>query len=264
MDWSASRYSVFERERSRPAIDLLNALPDVVPNVVPLRAIDLGCGPGNSTALLRARFPDAVLSGLDSSPDMLDAARKRLADVRFAQGDIAAWALDETAHYDLVFSNAALQWLPDHAALFPALLHRLAPGGTLAVQIPDNLDEPSHVLMRTIAADARWADRLSDAAAARADRHTVTWYDALLRANGAKVDAWRTTYHHRLDGGAGGIVRWLESTGLRPFLAALDPEIRPLFLTEYEAALAHAYPADSDGSVLLPFPRLFLVATIAF
>lgn len=258
MDWSAARYSVFERERSRPALDLLHVLPDAAAG----RVIDLGCGPGNSTALLRARFPDAVLSGLDSSPDMLEAARKRLPDVAFFQDDIAAWARNEGAHHDLVFSNAALQWLPDHAALLPALLRRLAPGGTLAVQMPDNLGEPSHVLMRAIAADPRWADRLSDAVAARADRHGVAWYDALLRAHGAEVDAWRTTYHHRLADGAAGIVRWLESTGLRPFLAALDDETRPLFLAEYEAALRHAYPAAPDGSVLLPFPRLFLVATV--
>lgn len=259
MDWSAARYSRFERERNRPAIDLLNALPSGPVR----RTIDLGCGPGNSTELLRARFPDAALSGLDSSPDMLAAARQRLPDVAFEQADIAGWALRDGERFDLVFANAALQWVPDHATLLPALLHRLSPGGTLAVQMPDNLDEPAHALMRTVAADPRWAAKLAGAASARAPRRTPGWYDAVLRAHAADVEVWRTTYHHRLPDGPVGISRWFQSTGLQPFLQPLDAAERAAFLGDYEAALAHACPAGDDGSVLLPFPRLFLVATTA-
>lgn len=254
MDWSATQYLRFEAERSRPARDLLAGVPA---DLAVRRGVDLGCGPGNSTELLVARWPDAEIVGLDTSADMLAAARARLPSVRFEQADIAAWA--DPGPFDLVFANAVLQWLPDHARLYPALMARLAPGGALAVQVPDNLDEPSHRLMREIAAEPPWRDRLAGAAAARAPRHDAAWYFRLLAPRARRLDIWRTTYFHPL-AGPSAVVEWLKGTGLRPFLAPLGERERAAFLARYEEALADAYPVEADGTLLLPFPRLFLVA----
>jgi trans-aconitate 2-methyltransferase len=258
MSWSAAQYSKFEDERSRAVRDLLARVPA---GTVAL-AVDLGCGPGNSTELLRARFPDALVSAVDSSADMIAAARQRLPAIHFEIADIAAWVYPRAGpeSFDLILANAVLQWLPDHASLLPALIARLKPGGSLAVQIPDNLDEPAHRIMREVAAKGPWSGKLPEAAAIRGVRHTAEWYYRELRAHAATVDVWRTTYYHPL-AGASALVEWFKGTGLRPFLDPLDPAERSEFLAEYEAALASAYPAEADGTVLLPFPRLFFVAT---
>lgn len=255
MTWSAAQYTAFERERTRPVRDLVAAIPtdDV------RTAIDIGCGPGNSTEVLLARFPGAAVRGIDSSPDMLQAARKRLPDVRFEQRDIAGW--DEAGPFDVILANAVLHWLPDHAHLFPALVDKLAPGGSLAVQMPDNLDEPAHRLMRDVAADGPWADKLSGVGRDRSESHDAQWYYALLQQCASRVDVWRTTYHHPLTGGADAIVEWFKGSGLRPFLDPLADDERSAYLARYASALAKAYTLLPDASVLLPFPRLFIVAT---
>ena len=254
MSWSAAQYGKFEDERNRPIVDLLARIP----TSEAARAADIGCGPGNSTEFLRARYPDAEIVGLDSSADMIAAARRRLPDMRFEIADIATWP--DAGPFDVILANAALQWLPDHETLFPALLDKLAPGGSLAVQMPDNLDEPAHRLMRETAADGPWAAKLSGAANARAPRHDADWYYRLLHGSVSGIDVWRTVYHHPLAGGAAAIVEWFKGSGLRPFIDPLDPAEREAYLARYEAAVAGAYPAMNDGSVLLPFPRLFIVA----
>ena len=252
MSWSASQYVKFEEERTRPVRDLVQRIP----NHRVERAADIGCGPGNSTEILRERYPDAGIVGIDSSSDMIDAARKRLPDVAFRVADIAGW--DETG-FDVILANAVIQWIPGHEALLPALIAKLAPGGSLAVQTPDNLDEPSHRLMREVAAQGPWAGKLAGAADARAERKSADWYFRLLRAHAPRVDIWRTTYFHPL-AGARAIVEWVKGTGLRPFLDPLDASEREAYLERYEAAIVEAYPAEADGTVLLPFPRLFFVA----
>ena len=273
MTWSAERYSAFEDERTRPVRDLLSALPIRDART----AVDLGCGPGNSPEALAARLPGATVTGLDASPDMLAAARRRLPHLRFELGTIEAWAAagaatapetaSETARadapgpFDAILANAALHWLPDHATLLPRLLGKLAPGGVLAVQMPDNLDEPAHRLMREVAQNGPWADKLAAAAAARTPLGDPAWYYGLLRPLCAAVDVWRTVYHHPLAGGADAVVAWFESSGLRPFLDPLDAAGRAGFLARYREAVARAHPALPDGTVLLPFPRLFFVAT---
>ena len=252
--WSAAQYVRFEDERNRPIHDLLAALPlDTAAT-----AADIGCGPGNSTERLRRRFPQARVQGLDSSSDMVEAARKRLPDIDFSVTDITAWRGDE--RFDVILANAVLQWLPDHAALLPRLMQRLNSGGVLAVQVPDNLDEPAHVLMRETAAAGPWAAKLADSAGARAPRHDARWYHEVLGPLCARIDIWRTTYYHRL-ADAAAIVEWFKGTGLRPFLDPLDPSEREAYLERYLEAVAQAYPPISGGGVLLPFPRLFLVAT---
>jgi len=258
--WSARQYLAFEEERTRPVRDLLAAVPAIEPRV----AVDIGCGPGNSTELLAARFPKAVVSGLDSSPDMIAAARERLPSLKFVVADLEVWvhrpATPEEGPPEVILANAVLQWTPNHAQLFPALCAKLAPGGVLAVQMPDTLEEPAHRLMREVAADGPWAAKLSEAAAQRASLGSAGWYYELLHSAGCRVDVWRTTYHHALAGGADAVVEWFKGSGLRPFLAPLDADERNEFLLRYQRAIGKAYPPLADGSVLLPFPRLFIVA----
>ncbi|ANC47517.1 trans-aconitate 2-methyltransferase [Pandoraea pnomenusa] len=235
--------------------DLVAAIPEL-PERAHARVVDIGCGPGNSTEVLAARYPHAEVLGLDSSGDMIDAARSRLPQFRFEVADIATW---QAGPFDVVLANAVLQWLPDHETLYPRLVACLAPGGSLAVQTPDNLDEPAHRLMREVAADARWADRLRGVE--RTARHDAMFYYPLLRALCSRIDIWRTTYHHPLAGGTPAVVEWFKGSALRPFLARLDEGEREAFLARYTDEIAKAYPALADGTVLLPFPRLFVVAT---
>jgi trans-aconitate 2-methyltransferase len=255
MSWSAKQYVTFENERTRPVRDLLAAVPATAARSV----IDIGCGPANSTELLAARYPDAAVAGIDSSADMIEAARKRLPRIRFELADIGAW--NDAGPFDVILANAVLQWVPDHETLLPKLMAKLAAGGSLAVQMPDNLEEPAHRLMRETAANTRWKDKLALAAQARTVRHDAEWYYRQLRPACATLDVWRTTYFHPLAGGAGAVVEWFKGSGLRPFLDPLDESEREDFLEQYQAALAPAYPTQPDGTVLLPFPRLFIVAT---
>jgi len=253
MTWSAAQYVKFEAERNRPIFDLLGRIPEA-----DIRsAVDIGCGPGNSTELLKKRLPAARVIGIDSSDDMIAAARKRLPDIDFQVADIAAWQADKPV--DLILANAVLQWLPDHEALFPRLVGMLNPGGLLAVQMPDNLDEPSHRLMREIAADGPWAGQLAGAAGSRTKRQPAEWYYGILK-DMADVDIWRTTYYHRLEGGAAAIVEWFKGSGLRPFLEPLTEDEQQQFLDRYRRGVESAYAIFSDGTALLPFPRLFIIA----
>ena len=246
-DWDSALYRRFEDERTRPARDLAAAIGEVDARLV----VDLGCGPGNSTEVLAARFPSATLVGVDTSPAMLEAARARLPSVRFEQGDAASW--EPPAPCDVLFANAVLQWVPEHARLYPALIARLAPGGWLATQVPDNRAEPSHTLMRELAGD------LAGAEEERAPIGSFEDHWAWLRPHCRKVDLWRTTYVHPLPG-PDAVVDWLRATGLRPYLDRLDEPRRADFLARYRDAIARAYPPQADGSVLLRFPRLFVVA----
>jgi trans-aconitate 2-methyltransferase len=256
MSWSAKQYVAFEDERTRPVRDLLSALPDIEAQKV----IDLGCGPGNSTELLAARFPGAVVSGMDSSADMIAAAARRLPQVQFAIGDIETW--NDPGPFDVILANAVLHWVPDHSTLLPALVARLVSGGGLAIQMPDNLDVPAHRLMRETAEGGPWAAALAEASKSRTPLASAEGYYKLLRPLCKRVDVWRTTYYHALPGGAGAVVEWFKGSGLRPFLDPLDPAARAAYLKRYTAAIAGAYPALPDGSVLLPFPRLFIVGIL--
>src|SRR6516225_9808712 len=155
MPWSACQYMKFEDERTRPVRDLIAAIPTAKAS----RAIDLGCGPGNSTEVLLARYPRASVTGIDSAEDMVRAARERLPSVSFELADIATW--QSPGPWDVILANAVLHWVPSHAVLLPRLVDVLSSGGSLAVQIPDNLAEPSHMLMRQVADDGPWAGKLA-------------------------------------------------------------------------------------------------------
>lgn len=252
-DWNPALYSRYEDERTRPAHELLARIPLASPHWV----VDLGCGPGNSTELLVQRFPGARVTGIDNSEAMLDSARSRLPGVAFSLADIATWQPE--GQPDVIYANAALQWVPGHERLFPRLFALLGPGGVLAVQMPDNLDEPNHRLMRETAAQPRFAAAIGDASRLREPRKPITAYYDLLAKDAEQVDAWHTIYQHRMDS-AGAIVDWVRATGLRPFVEPLDETARTAFLADYERRIDVAYPARADGRRLLAFPRLFIVA----
>jgi trans-aconitate 2-methyltransferase len=253
--WSPGQYTKFEDERSRPAADLLAR----VPLAAPRRVVDIGCGPGNSTELLIARFPAAEVLGLDSSPEMLAAARKRLPRTALIEADVASWTPSPPA--DLLFSNAAFHWVAGHAAVLRRLMGTLPAGGALALQVPDNLAEPSHILMREVAASGPWREKFAEPVAREEILAAPGYYD-LLRPLAGRIDIWRTEYNHPL-ADAAAIVEWVRGTGLRPYLDRLAPTESEAYVAEYRSRLAEAYPPLVDGRVMLRFPRLFVVATKA-
>jgi trans-aconitate 2-methyltransferase len=253
MAWSASQYVKFEDERTRPPRDLLAQVPlDHVS-----RGVDLGCGPGNSTELLVERFGASAISGLDSDDDMLAAAAKRLPYTRFIKADLARWVPD-IAH-DLYFANAVFQWLPQHLDIFERLMGNLRAGGVLAVQMPDNLDEPSHKAMAETAADGPWAERFSQPPSARGALPSPSVYYDRLKPHASRVDIWHTIYNHPMADHRA-VVEWFKGSGLRPYLDRAGAEHRDAFLAAYLRRIEAAYPSLAGGGVLLRFPRLFLVA----
>jgi len=252
-DWSAEQYLKFEDERTRPSRDLLAQIPLDDPRKV----VDIGCGPGNSTELLVKRWPNASVIGIDTSAEMLRQARARLPQQTFIEANVAHWVPPETC--DVLFANAIFQWVPGHLKQLQRLLAQLPAGGVLAVQIPDSLDEPAHVLMREVANEGAWREQLSERARVRdALPPPAVYYDALSPIS-AHFQIWHTVYYHVLESSAG-VVEWVKGTGLRPFLDLLEPPEAKLFLAEYTARIAAAYPPQADGKVVFRFPRIFIVA----
>lgn len=250
--WDPAQYLRFAGPRLRPALDLLAQ----VPLEAPKRVVDLGCGAGNVTAALARRFPEADVIGIDGSEEMLAKARTALPAARFVAADIAAWRPETPP--DLIYSNAALHWLPDHASLFPRLLSLLAPGGVLAVQMPAMHDAPLRRLQAEVAASGPWAAHLTGRASARAILSAGEYWD-LLSPHAAALDVWETTYMHALQG-EDPVVEWAAGSSLRPFLDQLPPEIAGPFRAAYADALRPHYRKRADGTTLLPFRRLFMVA----
>jgi trans-aconitate 2-methyltransferase len=229
----------------------------------PARIVDLGCGAGNSTAVLRARWPQAFVLGVDKSPDMIAAARREFPDWNWELEDIAKWPAPKTAGanevWDVIFSNATLQWLPDHGNLFPRLLGRVAPGGALAAQMP--LHAAVHTEILRLAEAPEWRDALAGSRAHLSDRVQVPefYYDA-LQAQARTCELWETEYVHVM-AGVDAILEWIGGSGLRPFLEALtDPGERSRFKARYRERLEAIYRPRPDGKVLFPFRRLFVLA----
>ncbi|MFF2651804.1 trans-aconitate 2-methyltransferase [Streptomyces sp. NPDC058045] len=262
--WDPAQYLRHADHRSRPFGELLARLPEPPPRPTG-RIADLGCGPGHLTALLAAHRPGSRVTGLDNSPEMLARARRDHAGptgsggrVDFALADARTWTPQEP--YDLIVSNAALQWVPGHADAFAGWLDGLTPGGVLAFQVPGNFDAPSHTLMRDLAAEPRWRDRLGGVLRhADAVLEPAAYLDRLTSL-GAEADVWETTYLHLLPG-EDPVLDWLKGTGLRPVLTALadDPAAADTFTREYRDLLRTAYPRTGHGTVF-PFRRIFAVA----
>jgi trans-aconitate 2-methyltransferase len=253
MSWSPEQYLKFADHRLRPALDLLTRIPAEKPEAV----IDLGCGPGNITEWLKKRWPSARITGVDSSAEMLTAARERWPGMRWEKADIGEW-LPKTP-VSVIYSNAALQWLDNHRSLFARLYGALAPGGVLAVQMPKNFDQPSHVLMRAVAQEGPWREILAPHL-----RHSPVAeprdYWRMLEPLGAGIDIWQCDYLQALSG-EDAVLQWVSGTALRPLLAVLDDGWRDAFVADYAARLREAYPRESDGTTLFPFRRLFILAT---
>jgi trans-aconitate 2-methyltransferase len=250
--WDPGAYLAFADHRGRPFHDLLAR----VAHRAPRRVVDLGCGPGNLTALLAARWPSAVVEGLDSSAEMVAAARAAGVDAHRA--DVVGWT--PARDTDVVLTNAVLQWVPQHRDLLPRWLAALPSGAELAMQVPGNFGAPSHVLVRELAAERGIALRGTETVAEPAE------YAALLAATGAEVDVWETTYLHRLTGPEP-VLEWIGSTALRPVHDALDGRdptgaAYAAFRAELAPRLRAAYPADPDGTTWFPFRRIFAVARV--
>lgn len=252
-DWNPALYLKFEGERARAARDLLAQVPHAHASF----AYDLGCGPGNSTELLRQRFPQAELIGLDTSEAMLAHARGRVPDAHFIRESVDDFRADHTP--DLIFANSVLQFTPDHANLCARLMSYLPKGGCLAVQMPDTAREAAHALMRMIAVDGPWRERLMPVVKTRAVISDEQEYYDWLSPHCTQLDLWRTTYVHALEG-AQGVVDWFAGSALRPFLNPLNEKEREAFLAAYRREIIKEYAPRADGRILLPYPRLFIVA----
>jgi trans-aconitate 2-methyltransferase len=251
--WDPTLYLQFGAVRTRPAADLLAHVALEAPRFV----VDLGCGPGNSTALLRARYPNADILGVDSSMHMLDDARASGLAARWEQGDFDTWSPQNPP--DLIYANAAFQWSADPVPLVVRLLAALAPGGALAFQVPQNFDQPSHVEVRAAVEDGPWADKLKGVKQYDPGFAKAPDYARALMGAGAAVDIWTSEYLQVLEG-ADPVFNFMSGTGLRPFVQALEGDERAAFEQAARARLARAYPPEPDGRTLFPFRRLFAIA----
>ena len=256
--WDANLYLKFADARMRPALDLMGRL-DLANGARSGHAIyDLGCGAGNISRILAERFAASPVIGIDSSEEMLAKARSQTSDrrVTFARGDLAAFEPETPP--SILYSNAAYQWLPGHIDLFPALLKRLPPGGQLAIQMPRNHEAPSHALMRKAAEAGPWRDKLAGIGGIARVHEPARYYD-VLKPLSSELEVWETIYQQVLTG-KDPVAQYTASTGLRPFLEALDPSERTAFYDTYARMTAEAYPTRSDGITLFPFRRLFIIA----
>jgi trans-aconitate 2-methyltransferase len=252
MAWDPDRYGVFRRERMQPARDLLARIELNGAGTI----YDLGCGPGEVTRLLAARWPQAALIGIDNSPEMLARAAAELSSIAWIEQSIADFAPAVPA--DLIFSNAALNWLGSHETLLPGFVVHLAPGGVLALQMPRNHDTPSQLAMSDAAREGAWWDKLAPLCGGVPVAGPAFYYRA-LRPHVTELDIWETDYIHVLEGD-NPVVEWMSGTALRPFLAALDEDERGSFLADYSARVAEAYPSQPDGRTLFSMRRLFILA----
>jgi trans-aconitate 2-methyltransferase len=250
--WDPGQYLKYGDERLRPGLELMSRIGELPAGDL----WDLGCGTGAHLRALAARWPGRRAVGFDSSAEMLAKAAAEPSEIEWRRGEVETWRPEAPAA--LVFSNAVLHWVDDHAALMPRLLRSLAPGGVLAVQMPRNFDQPSHVLMRAVAAEGPWAAALRPLLRPEPVGDPAFYYDLLAPAASA-LDIWETEYQHVLRG-ASPVLEWVRGTALRPLLEALGPEEKRAFEAAYDARLQDAYPMRSDGATLFPFRRIFIVA----
>ncbi|MER6913170.1 trans-aconitate 2-methyltransferase [Streptomyces sp. NPDC000594] len=265
--WDPGQYLRHAGHRARPFLDLLARIPEPARTAdgAPLRIADIGCGAGNVTALLADRWPDALITGFDNSPEMVAHAQERYAGptpgggrIDFRTGDALDWVPDDGA-YDLIVSNAVFHWVPGHLDLFARWTERLAPGGVFAFQVPGNFAAPSHTLVTEVCADPRWRERIGGIGVVASVREPGEYLTRLVGL-GCTADVWETTYLQLLTG-EDPVLDWIKGTVLRPILTELGEgtEAADAFLGELGARLREAYPPGPAGTVL-PFRRIFAVA----
>jgi trans-aconitate 2-methyltransferase len=251
MSWSPEQYLKFSQPRLRPAMDLLNRISLDAPQQV----YDLGCGAGNVTVAIHERWPNARITGIDNSAPMLAQASKLLPQLQWTLQRLDEWHPDLPA--DLIYSNAAIQWLPNHEHLLPALINALAPGGVLAVQMPRNFGAPSHTLIAQVARNGSWHQKLASLLGPPPVAEPAVYY-SMLSPLACSIDIWESEYLQALSG-ADPVKEWTKGTALIPFLDRLDASERVAFEDEYARCLRAAYPPRADGITLFPFRRLFIV-----
>ncbi len=250
--WNSSQYLLFENQRNQPAIDLLKRLAECKPHTI----ADLGCGPGNSTQLLRQTFPLAKIVGIDNSEDMIQRACKEHCDLEFVQKDLR----ELTGQYDLLFSNACLQWVPAHKTLIPELLTHLNPGGIFAAQFPMNHAEPLYQIIQSVASEDRWG--FTNVELDYNGTLTPHEYFDLLSETCSGFQLWETRYYHNLKNHEA-LIEWVKGTRIRPYLSLLSDPDKKAFEAEILRKVKDAYPIMKNGEVILCFNRFFLIGTIA-
>ncbi|HIZ56687.1 MAG TPA: methyltransferase domain-containing protein [Firmicutes bacterium] len=248
-DWNSNQYLKFKNQRTQPAVDLAMRVINSHPKTI----ADIGCGPGNSTAVLKGIFPDADILGVDNSPNMIEKAQKEHPDIPFCLCN----ALDLEGKYDLLFSNACLQWIPDHDTLIPALMDKLNDGGVLAVQIPMNGEEPLYKIIEEVAADSKWG--LQSMTLPPNETLTPYEYFEILTSCSSRFDIWETKYYHNLEDHKA-LVEWVKGTRIRPYLAFLGEKRGEEFENEIVNRATKIYPVRRSGGVILGFRRFFFTA----
>ncbi len=253
LDWNPRQYLKYKNERTQPSIDLAARIEIDNPESV----IDIGCGPGNSTQVLRKRWPGTRIVGLDSSASMIEKAKKDYPDIEWITADASAFAFAK--EYDIVFSNAALQWIPDHDLLLPRLFEAVSFRGALAVQVPADSSSPLREALLSVSSREKWS-QFTSGAENLMTYHTVEYYYDILSAIGAEFDLWETVYYHVMRSHIE-LVEWYRSTGMRPFIERLhDEESRRAFEKEILSECRKSYPVRSDRKILYPFKRIFFIA----
>lgn len=250
-DWSPEKYLKFKKQRTQPAIDLANRVRDRNSETI----VDIGCGPGNSTAVLKAVFPNANILGIDSSDSMIQKAKQEHSDIEFA----VCSAENLCGSYDLLFSNACLQWIPDHKELIPMLMDKLNDRGTLAVQMPMNLDEPLFRIISQVSAAPKWSSVFKDVYFEKNDTLSPQEYYDILSDCSLSFEIWETVYYHAMPSHEQ-LIEWVRGTRLRPYLDVLDDKNKAEFENDILLKVKDAYPVTASGEVILRFRRFFFTA----
>lgn len=251
-DWNPEQYEKFIKDRTRPAIDLANRLEVREAK----RILDLGCGTGNSTRILKDRFPDAMVIGADNSDDMLAKAQKTHPDIEFMSLDAGGDLSEVRENFDIVFSNACIQWIPNHEILLPKLMSLLRRGGILAVQIPIQNEHPVHIIMNELVTTVKWKDKLSQR---NYNNLTTNEYYDVLSGISDDFEMWETIYCHRMPSYES-IIEWYKGTGFRPYLEQLSETDAEEFVNDVYRELKNSYKIQSNGEIMFRFPRLFFIA----
>ena len=251
-EWSAEQYSKFEKERTLPAVDLADSIRVNDPEKI----IDIGCGIGNSTAVLRKKYPKAQIVGADSSEDMLNTARKNYPEIEFIKLDVATELASLSSDFDIVFSNACIQWIPDHRELLKSLMTLLRPGGVLAVQIPRQKKHPMHGIINAVAGSEKWRYKIKNMRASNI--LTEEEYYDILSELSSDFRIWETTYFHDMPS-HDSIIEWYKGTGLRPYLEQLNDTDKNSFEYDVLQETKKQYPLQRNGHIIFRFPRLFFL-----